>query len=776
MKSRREKHGRAHANEADWPARLRTGVLGGGVSLVVMVALIPSEATIPEGTYAALAAGWCVLLIVWSLALWLDHRPALELGWTELTAAALIGWHTLAGMTALSSGNGRHALNSVWLYIGYGLTAFLLRQTLRTAAQVRALVAAMLWLATLLAALGLYQYFIQMPAQRRLYEANPEQMLAQQGIPTDKNNSQRIMFENRLRSVEPLATFALTNSLAGVLAPWLCAALAIALALRHDANQRPTLPGLLSIAVVLAGCLVLTKSRTAYLAAAAGLALVAIYCRPGGRRFDWRIPAALAGAAVVLGLAAVYFGGLDSRVLSESPKSVLYRLEYWRSTAGIIADHPLFGCGPGNFKQTYAAYKLPEASETISDPHNFLLEIWATSGTPAVILALLVAIAFAVDLSRAARRPQFDRKDSQDDADGELARRTIFGGALAGLILANPLSFVAGHPLSGLAGGPNLAPVVWLLGLPLLALCWWVFQPWIARGRLLLAALVVPLVVLLVNLLAAGAVAFPGVIESLLVLAPAALCLAGMQGSGAAAGATPGLPREFSLSKNAAAGLALAALALTIACLFTEYWPVLKSRSALERAMDHWRAGELPEAQRLAEEAALADPRDPEPWRMLAEMRLSKWLVTGAEADWHQFLRADAGFEERDPRNHLVHAKRGNWFLTAWRKSGRQGDLEHALAEYRRAIECYPNWAFYQAQLGWTLHLAGRTEEARAAAEAARRLDDQMPHGDKKLRVQKVADPQIVGGTVHPERPETAEQTVEQLRNTVGTKSERDSP
>ncbi len=49
----------------------------------------------------------------------------------------------------------------------------------------------------------------------------------------------------------------------------------------------------------------------------------------------------------------------------------------------MIADHPWLGCGPGNFQDFYTQYKLPEASEEIADPHNFLLEIWATAGTPA---------------------------------------------------------------------------------------------------------------------------------------------------------------------------------------------------------------------------------------------------------------------------------------------------------------------------------------------------------------------------------------------------------
>ncbi len=55
----------------------------------------------------------------------------------------------------------------------------------------------------------------------------------------------------------------------------------------------------------------------------------------------------------------------------------------------MIAEHPLLGCGPGNFKNAYTAYKLPEASEEVADPHNFVLEIWATAGT----LTMLVFVA-----------------------------------------------------------------------------------------------------------------------------------------------------------------------------------------------------------------------------------------------------------------------------------------------------------------------------------------------------------------------------------------------
>ena len=238
-----------------------------------------------------------------------------------------------------------------------------------------------------------------MPSMRAAYEQDPATVLAANGIPSDVDSTQRELFEDRLRSVEPLATFALTNSLAGVLAPWLVAVLAVALANLWQPGQRMSLIALMIAAVILAACLTLTKSRTAVLAVAAGLVLIALHGHRQRWRVDWRISAAAAGAVAIMAAMAIYFRGLDVQVLSEAPKAVLYRLEYWQATARIIRDYPLFGCGPGNFQEVYAAYKLPQASETVADPHNIFLELWATAGTPAVLLLLGLMVAFVVDVA-----------------------------------------------------------------------------------------------------------------------------------------------------------------------------------------------------------------------------------------------------------------------------------------------------------------------------------------------------------------------------------------
>ena len=134
---------------------------------------------------------------------------------------------------------------------------------------------------------------------------------------------------------------------------------------------------------IAAGCLLLTKSRAGYLAVVAGAGLLWCVARleKGGprARFLWGGAAAVA----LLAILGASTGALDREVFSEAGKSLGYRMQYWQSTLSMIHDHPLLGVGPGQFQDHYTTYKLPEASEEVQDPHNFLLEVWATAGTPA---------------------------------------------------------------------------------------------------------------------------------------------------------------------------------------------------------------------------------------------------------------------------------------------------------------------------------------------------------------------------------------------------------
>ncbi len=716
--------------------------------LVVATPLIPSEATVHEGTAAPLNFLWTVVLFAWAAALVLRPDPQIKFGWTGIAAAALIGWHTLSGMVAVHSANGRQALNMTWQMLCYGVAAFLLRQLLRTPVQCRAIVAVMIAIASLEAAQGSYEYFLSKPAALAAFRANPEKAFRELNLVTP---TQQEHFRWRVESKEPMATFALANSLAGLLAPWLIFLLGIVITFLEGRAPWRAVIGPLVIAAILGGCLLLTKSRTAVLAAGVGIVLLTVYGRSSGWRIGWRLPLAVVLAAVVIGLGVVAVGGLDVQVLSEAPTSVLYRLQYWRSTAAMIADAPLLGCGPGQFQETYATYKLPEASETPRDPHNFLLEIWSTAGTPALVAMLAMAVAVAYQLSQAPSATAAPPA-ARESANGPSSRLWFYGGAIAGIVLAWPLGIIVGFPPELVPIGGNLSiPGIWLIGLPTALLCLWLLDSWVAAGKLPIALPVLSLFVLLVNLLAAGATSFPGVFLTVWLLATVALANA----NAPAWNWTP--------SRAGSLGLLAATALLAWLCMQTEFSPVLAAPNRIAAAEKLLASGRFDRASEQLLAAASEDPWSPEPQRLLAISALQQWLASKSRDDWQRFQQATAAYQRLAPRHHAVYTERGHWLLEAWRTTGNAALLDDAIEAYRQAVLWYPGRALERAQLAWALHLAGRADQARAAADEAKRLDDRTPHRELKLSRQMVYDP-LPGSSRDLALTRNAEQALEQIR------------
>ena len=137
-------------------------------------------------------------------------------------------------------------------------------------------------------------------------------------------------------------------------------------------DDNPTWALAIPPALGVLGCLILTKSRSAYL----GLGTAALVLAWRERR---RVPArtiALAGLGLVGLLAGLVAIGvatrqLDPQVISESTKSLRYRWEYWQGTWGVIRREPGVwwrGLGPGNFRAPYLRHRLPQSSEAVTDP------------------------------------------------------------------------------------------------------------------------------------------------------------------------------------------------------------------------------------------------------------------------------------------------------------------------------------------------------------------------------------------------------------------------
>jgi hypothetical protein len=711
---------------------LRSGLLAALLAVYVARPLLPSE-----GAVTADGEGLPFVLILLAIAsLWLlggalQKKLLVRLGWADAAWLALLVCLGLSAFDAVEHRAARPAINLFWEWTGLGLGFFLVRQLVGSRREARAVAAAMVALAAALSAYGLHEYFVSAPQTRALYEKNPERVLREMRIPPDRDSPERLRFENRLQSTEPMATFGLANSLAGVLAPWLIVGLGIGRLSLHEPTpfrgakgdnwRRPLQLALSALMIALvAACLLLTKSRSAWIATAFGMACLGGEALRRGRRLNWRAIAAGFGLLAALVAATIVAGAFDREILTEASKSLGYRWQYWRSSLAMIADHPWLGCGPGNFQDEYTRYKLPEASEVVADPHNGLLEVWATAGSPALVAVLGIFAGMACDLVRFRRRAVPPLPLGGGRGEGLLVGRgdltqpddvamLLGGGILGGFLLA---FFI------GLASTVALSLESMIGGLAVMALVVAILYPWIDRGTLPAALPLVAALVLAVNLLAAGGIAFPSVAGSLWLLLALGLSLAGAD-----------MPAR-SLSARATALALGSMLALGCAFLWSDYLPAMNCRLALLRAQ----TAEKPADQRaLLKSAAEADPLSDEPWNQLAAIDRANWESRGNRPAFERWAQAIREVALRRPHWAAARAQAGDTYLQAFRRDRRRDDLAAAIAQYEQAVELYPNRAANHAKLAIALAAAGDADRARQAAAEALRLDELTPHADQKL-------------------------------------------
>ncbi|HUG90509.1 MAG TPA: O-antigen ligase family protein [Planctomycetaceae bacterium] len=743
--------------------------------------LIPPEAgAAAEGDTLWLVALWFVAGLVWAWdALRRDDRR-LRLDLCDVAVWVVVAGHVLSALwTFHIGGDRRAALNLMWEWVALGMSFFLLRQVLRTAADGRRLLLATLCLAVALGGLGVWQHYVGLPQTRRQYEAvvseldslsrpaadldaatasahrqrriELQQQLAAMNVPPDEQGRRR--FEDRLYATEPFGLFALANTFATVLLAWLVvgAALAAWLWRRPDAPRPAAVLTLLLLPP--AYCLLLTKSRTAWAGlAAAGVAWAWIGFRDRrsraiahapladsqatpaevpARRSIWRVPA----AAVILVLAALIFvatlgGGLDRQVVSEAPKSFRYRLEYWAGAAAVVREHPLLGVGPGNFRQHYLKHKLPESSEEIAEPHNFLLDLWTSGG----LLAAAGGLLLIVIAGRTLRRVRLGTRG------GETADGHPRGGPAAGQWLTDPLVFGTGLSCLAVVAGPVALGAQ--VDTRLLAL----FGGWVvlavvtgaAVARRItpvpLAGLAAACVGVLVHLLGSGGIEMPAIPQLLLVLL--ALGTGPLSDEGSAKFRNGPLARVVALCAIAVLGAA---------CLASAVWPVLTRHTLLAQG-DAARDGDAlrrpvtdpRRAAQLYQQAAQADPLSPEPLIRLADLALIGMIRTGGldDGQYQQAVQFARLAIDADPHNPVAYRRLGDVHLTRFRQRQEPEAARLAADALTQALERYPASSLLQAQAAIALEAAGQLDAARRRAARALELDEisrRRGHQDKYL-------------------------------------------
>jgi O-antigen ligase len=680
------------------------------VCLFVARPLLPSEGTAGSSDALLFVLLSVVLVAVWALRVLQRSDGRARFDIVDLTIVFLVAWQGVAAYLAIDTGAPRPAVNAAWQWVSLAAMFFLVRQLVTSARELRAIAAVMVALAVTMSVFGFHQYFYSIPRDQAMFHENPEAALREAHISAPPGSRQRLLFEQRVNSSEPMATFALANSLAAFLVPWSIVALGIcaSAAVMRARDARVWLPAAIAALTCLA-CLVLTKSRSGFVAIAAGIAGVALWTIVQGAVISRRTLIAAAIIAVTLVVAAIGIGALDREVVSEAGKSLGYRLQYWQATCAMIADHPWFGCGPGQFQGCYTQYMLPEASETVADPHNFLLEVGGTAGVPAA-LALLLAIGL---IAWRVVKPQA----ALIDEPTEDRPYYVYTGAGAGFVFALFIGPLATVPLGTAACAIGLLTSVIVVA---------ALDPWLRSGRMTAGLLTIAAGAMLINLLASGGINFAGVAGSLWLL------------SGLALASTE---KARPISKLATVAIFALAIGLGGTFFYTVYSPVLACNAALDMA-----DVETEQAETHLRAARAADPLNAEPPKRMAVLEWLHWQSHPSAATFDRFMTSIDETERLDPHSAPLAELKGDICHEVHRRTREARPLELAIASFERATALYPNSGTTHAKLALAWADAGKTEQARAEAVRAIVLNDLTRHSDQKLPAEMVERLQSLAG------------------------------
>jgi len=131
--------------------------------------------------------------------------------------------------------------------------------------------------------------------------------------------------------------------------------------------------------------IVLTRSRGALVGLALG-SISALFLAPRA----YRKPIIICLLLAAMGGVYLADQGFKNRIMSmgrsdiENESSAGGRLDTWKASLSLLADHPL-GCGPGNFKQTIGHYDDRFIGR---DAHSTIVRCWSELGIPGLIFFL----------------------------------------------------------------------------------------------------------------------------------------------------------------------------------------------------------------------------------------------------------------------------------------------------------------------------------------------------------------------------------------------------
>lgn len=738
---------------------LRRLALGLTAALLVARAYYPSE---DAETGTGLVWIFCMLAVagLGIASMLLKGTVRLRFAWADLGVIALT---LLVAWSVGHAADRRPAITLAWEWGGLLALYLLIRNLPATRGESSALAGAIVATSVALSAYGLFQVGVEFPSLRSEYLKKESQVLARTGV-VPGSPGHAALRDRVMNSKEAISTYSLANSLAAVLAVGLVIAAGVGIDhLRRSEDAAPwaVLFAGAVLVLIVAVCFLLTKSRSGYVGVAVGGLAVIL----GARHLlpTRALAATLGGAAVVLGLlvaGGLATGQLDREVLTESTKSLRYRMEYWAGAWGIITDAPPAypppqppkgpgltsqpveddksfspfwqGVGPANFAIPYLKHKLPVSSEEIRDPHNLILDVWASSGLPAVIALVFTLGAGIIAILRPALTPEADETETTPDIAPSSATYLVVSAGLGWLMVValgrlNPLE-------ADLTERWMILGVGWAIAAAIGSLLWKRRDvPALALGAAVLA--------ITVHLLAAGGISQPSVAMFLW----ACLALGLNLRDDAPAG-------RFRTVGRLGIGIGLAMVwAAVVGTFYGSVSPGWRSQALIVQgdSLMRQREPDFERARTIFQAAAEADRFAPQPWLAIADLEYTYWLTPMANGR-PLYTRVNLALDKavdppRDPNSLPLRRQQANYARQILKilddpKLERKPKIAEILvlrtkivASLRRAATIYPTNPYLRYELALASADIGAYDDAIQEGGEALKLSDLTPHKDKKL-------------------------------------------
>jgi tetratricopeptide (TPR) repeat protein len=284
-------------------------------------------------------------------------------------------------ISTIAASNRRAGITDSITILSSMLTAFVLGQIADTAVRKKIL----LFVIIAIGVANVYQCSEQFFSSNKFmieeYEKEPTGQLERLGI--EPGSFEQMLYENRLYSKDVRGFFTTGNSTASLLVLAIFCTFAV-FDFKPDFSKAKNTVKKLWLPIVLLLIFLLglfeTHSKGAIVSFVIAVVLLFLVVRFGPvlsrRRF--LILFAIVALIIVCIVSIVSYGITHNTL--PGGNSMLVRWQYWSATVKIIRDNFWTGIGGGNFGSYYTQYKIPQAIETVRDPHSFVLNIAAQYG------------------------------------------------------------------------------------------------------------------------------------------------------------------------------------------------------------------------------------------------------------------------------------------------------------------------------------------------------------------------------------------------------------